>query len=146
MIEGLDRVVIAVNDLDKSLKFFKDLLKVDFDVVGSSDELRIRGAYSASGLELIEPYGPDSFLSEYLKVKGESLMAIVLKVKDMDSTAKEFEEKGLAKTMDLQVGDMHEAGYYSQDLPGIQIILAEYPAKHPATIAAWAINGPPEDK
>ncbi len=146
MIEGLDRVVIAVNDLDKSLNYLTDLLKVDFDVVGSNDELRIRGAYSASGLELIEPYGPDSFLSEYLKVKGEGLMGIVLKVKDMNSAIKEFEEKDLVKTMDLQVGDMREVGFYSQDLPGIQIILAEYPAKHPATIAAWAIDGPPDDK
>ena len=147
MIEGLDRVVIAVNDLDQSLNYLTDLFKVDFDVVGSSEELRIRGAYSSSGLELIEPYGSDSFLSEYIKVRGESLIGIVLKVKDMDSTIKEFEEKGLVKTMDVKVGDMREVGFYSQVLPGIQPssmvcprvrLLTTTPEFPP--LVAWSLN------
>ena len=144
LFESIDRVVIAVKDLDKSLKFFKDLLDVDFDVVGSHEELKITGAYGASGLELIEPYGKDSGLLKYLEAKGEGVMAIVLKVKDMDSAVAHLEKKGLKKIMDIKVGTMREVGFNPRESHGFQIILAEYPAKHPATIAAWSLEKPSE--
>ncbi len=144
MLESLDRVIIAVNDLEKSRKFFCDLLDIEFDVVGSSDQLKINGAYSASGLELIEPYGKDSFLTKYLEKNGEGIMGIVVKVKDMDAAVKRFEEKGLQKTMELQAGDMREVGFSSKGAHGVEIVLAEYPSKHPATVAAWSVRKPTE--
>jgi catechol 2,3-dioxygenase-like lactoylglutathione lyase family enzyme len=144
MFESLERVVIAVKDLEKSIKFFKNLLDVDFDIVGSNDELKIRGAYSASGLELIEPFGKDSLLAKHLEAKGEGLMAIVLKVKDMNTAVDRLVKKGIRKTMDVQVGKMREVGFHPGDTHGFQIVLAEYPAKHPATIAAWSLEKPAE--
>ncbi|MCU0820983.1 MAG: VOC family protein [Spirochaetes bacterium] len=142
IFESIDRVVIAAKDLEKSIKFFKDLLDVDFDVVGTHEELKITGAYGASGLEIIEPYGKDSGLLKYLETKGEGIMAIVLKVKDMDAAVAHLEKKGLRKVMDIKVGTMREVGFNPNDTCGFQIILAEYPAKHPATIAAWALEKP----
>ena len=142
MFETIERIFIAVKDLDSSLKFFTDLLDVEFDVVGANDDLKIRGAYSPSGLELIEPTADDSFLIKYLQKKGEGVVGIVLKVRDMDSAVKRLEEKGLKKTMDMRVGKMREVGFNPHDTHGVQIVLAEYPAKHPATIAAWSVDGP----
>ncbi len=146
MVEGLDRVVIAAEDMDKTVNFFKDLLEIDFDIVGASDELLIRGSYSASGLEVIESHGDGSFLDAYLEAKGEGVMGIVFKVKDIDAKVKEFEEKGLVKTMELNSGNMREVGFFSDELFGVQIILVEYPEKHPAVIAAWGISGPPNEE
>ncbi len=143
MIECLDRVVIASKNLDETVSFFSDLLNIDFDIVGSDDVLMVRGAYSASGLEVIEPYGSDSYLEAYIKARGEGLMGLVFKVKNIDKEAKRFEEKGLVKIMELNSGDMREVGFLSDKLLGVQIILVEYPAKHQATIAAWGISGPP---
>ncbi len=142
MFKDLDRVIIAVKDLEEAKNFFEDLLDVEFDVVGSNDELKIRGAYSASKLELIEPYGEDSFLSQYLEIKGEGIMGFVYRVNDIEAAAKKLEAKGLQRTMDIQAGNMREIGFHSKGAYGIQIVLAEYPEKHPATVAAWSIEGP----
>ena len=142
MFKDLDRIIIAVKSLDESKTFFEDLLDVKFDIVGASEELQIRGAYSASKLELIEPYGEDSFLTKYLEMNGEGIMGIVVKVTDIEAAAKKFEEKGLQKIMDFWAGNMREIGFNAKDSHGVQIVLAEYPEKHPATVAAWSIEGP----
>ncbi len=142
MFRDLDRVIIAVKDLEKSKAFFEDLFDIEFDIVGAHEELKIRGAYSASKLELIEPYGDDSFLHKYLEKKGEGIMGIVVRVKNIEAAAKRLEEKGLKKAMDIQVGDMREIGFLAKDAHGVEIVLAEYPGKHGATIAAWSLQGP----
>ena len=40
---------------------------------------------------------------------------------------------------------MREVGFLSDKFPAVQLILVEYPTKHPATIAARGISGPPEE-
>ena len=87
MFKDLDRVIIAVKDLEKSKDFFEDLFDIEFDVFEGHEGLKIRGAYSASKLELIEPYGDDSFLHKYLEKKGEGIMGIVVRVKDIDAAS-----------------------------------------------------------
>lgn len=146
MFYGIDRIIIAVKSLDESKKFFEDLLDVEFDIVGASKELQLKGAYSASKLELIEPYGEDSILAKQIEKNGEGIIGIVVRVKDIEAAAKRLEEKGLKKTMDFWAGNMREIGFSPKESHGVQIVLAEYPEKHPATIAAWKIDGPVEGK
>ncbi len=138
MFEKIDRIAIAVKDLEKAIKFFSDLLDVDFDIVGSSKELGMRGVYSACGLELIEPTHPDSIIGRFLKQRGEGLWALVLKVRNMDEMIKKFEEKGLKVAGDVTVGAMREVAFHPKNSHGVQIVLAEYPDRHPATIAAMS--------
>ncbi len=142
MFKDLDRVIIAVKDLNKSKDFFEDLFDIEFDVFEGHEGLKIRGAYSASRLELIEPYGDDSFLHKYLEKKGEGIMGIVVRVKDIEAAAKKMEEKGLQKTMDIQVGKMREIGFNAKGSHGVEIVLAEYPEKHGATMAIWGAEAP----
>ncbi len=137
---NLERVVIAVKDLEKSIKFFHDLIGVDFDIVGTHEELKLRGAYSASGLELVEPHGKGGYVEMQLAQKGEGVIAIVLKVENMNAALEKLEKKGLKKTIDITMGQMREVGFHPKDTHGFQLVLAEYPAKHPATIAAWALE------
>ena len=135
MFQGLDRIAIAVKDLDKTLKFFSELLDIDFDVFPKNEELGMRGAYSASGLEFIEPTSPDTMLGKFIKDRGEGLWAIVLKVKNMDEAVKRFKNKGLKVAGEVQVGAMREVAFHPKDSFGVEIVLAEYPEKHPATVA-----------
>ncbi len=69
-------------------------------------------------------------------------MGVVVKVKDIEAAAQKLEEKGLQRTMDVTVGKMREIGFHAKNSYGVQIVLAEYPEKHAATIAAWDIEGP----
>ncbi len=142
MFEGIDRVAIAVKDLDKAVKFYSELLDIDFDVFPGHEGLGMRGGYSASGLELLEGTSPDSTIGKFVKERGEGLWCIVFKVKNMDEAIKRFAEKGLKPVNDISVGTMREVSFHPKDAFGVEITLAEYPAKHPATVAAMGVKGP----
>ncbi len=51
---------------------------------------------------------------------------------------KKFEEKGLKVAGDVTVGAMREVAFHPKGSHGVQIVLAEYPDRHPATIAAMS--------
>jgi methylmalonyl-CoA epimerase len=136
MFEKIDRVAIAVKDLEKAAEFFSDLLGIEFDIVGSSRELGMRGGYSACGLELIEPTHPESLIAKFLNQRGEGLWALVLKVRNMDEAIKKFKEKGLKVAGDVTIGAMREVAFHPKGSYGVELVLAEYPEKHGATVAA----------
>ena len=136
MFEKIDRIAIAVKDLEKAADFFSDLLGIEFDIVGSSEQLGMRGGYSACGLELIESTHPDSIIGRFLEQRGEGLWALVLKVRNMDQMIKRFEEKGLKVAGDVKVGAMREVAFHPKGSYGVELVLAEYPEKHGATVAA----------
>ncbi len=138
MFEKIDRIAIAVKDLDKAKDFFSDLLDIDFDIVAENEGLGMRGAYSALGLELIEPSGPDSMIEKFIRKRGEGLWALVIKVRDMDAAVKRFKEKGLRVAGEIRMGTMREVAFHPKDSYGVEIVLAEYPERHPATTAAWS--------
>jgi len=141
MFESIDRIAIAVKDLDKAIGFFSDLLDIDFFIFPLQEGMGMRGAYSASGLELIAPTGPDTMLAKFIEKRGEGLWSLILKVKNMDEAIKKFEEKGLKQTGDVTFGTMREVGFHPKGSFGVEITLAEYPAEHPATWAALDKKG-----
>lgn len=146
MFERIDRVAIAVKNLDKAKGFFSDLLDITFDPPGQSEELGMRGAYSSFGLELIEATHPDSVIGRFLKQRGEGVWAVVLKVRDMDEAVRKFEQKGLRVAGDIQAGKMREVAFHPRDTYGVEIVLAEYPEMHPATVAANLKGGRQSEK
>ncbi|MBS7250145.1 MAG: hypothetical protein KIH08_06090 [Candidatus Freyarchaeota archaeon] len=72
-VERIDRVVIAVKNLDESMRFFSDLLGITFDPAGSSDEQLVRAAYSSSGIELMEATQSDSPVGKFGKKGGRPI-------------------------------------------------------------------------
>ena len=111
MFENIDRIAIAVKDLDKAVGFFSDLLDIDFYVFPTKEGMGMRGAYSACGLELIAPTGPDTMLSKFIEKRGEGLWSIILKAKNTDEAIRKFEEKRLRPTGDVTFGTMGVVGF-----------------------------------
>ena len=138
-IERIDRVVIAVKNLDESMKFFSDLLGIKFDPTGSSDEQLVRAAYSPSGIELMEATQPDSPVGKFVEKRGEGLYAVVFKVPNIEEASAELEKKGIRNVGKLDLGALKEAMYHPKDTRNVMVILAEYEDVHPAT-AAVAIS------
>ncbi|MBT7697599.1 MAG: hypothetical protein HN737_09345, partial [Desulfobacterales bacterium] len=136
MIEKIDRVVIAVKDVEKSISFFSDLLGITFDEIGGGDEFGFKGSYSGLGLELLAPTSEDTFMGKFLKNRGEGLWAVVLKVSNLDEAVEKFKSKGLKPAGEVKEGKMREVAFHPKDSHGMQIILAEYPEMHPGTVAA----------
>ncbi|MBT4641189.1 MAG: hypothetical protein HOC09_20395 [Deltaproteobacteria bacterium] len=135
MFEAIDRVVVAVKDLDKARDLLSNLMDFEFDEPLVDEEYHMRAVYSYFGLELVESTAPDSVIDQYIKAKGEGVFRVVIKVKNMDEAIKKFEEKGVRMVGEMSVGGMREVVFHPKDAHGIQFVLAEYKAKHPATVA-----------
>lgn len=136
MFEAIERIVVAVKDLDKASELFSNLMDIEFDEPLVDEEYNMRAVYSFFGLELVESTAPGSVIDQYIQAKGEGVFRIVIKVKNMDEAIKRFEEKGVRMVGELTVGGMREVAFHPKDAHGMQIVLAEYKAKHPATVAA----------
>ena len=54
---------------------------------------------------------------------------------DMEEGIKHFTERGLRVVGDWTGGGMREVGFHPKETYGVQIVLAEYRAPHPATCA-----------
>jgi catechol 2,3-dioxygenase-like lactoylglutathione lyase family enzyme len=136
MFEAIDRVVVAVEDLDTAKDLFSDLLDMDFDEPLVDEQYNMRAVYSCLGLELVESTAPGSVIDNYIKSRGEGVFRVVIKVTDMEEAVRKFEEKGVRSVGELTIGGVREIAFHPKDAHGIQIVLAEYKAKHPATVAA----------
>lgn len=142
MIEKIDRIALAVKDIEKSAAFFTDLLGVKWDGGEGSDEVKentadlgMRATYSPSGLELIESTKPGSIIDKFIQKRGEGLWGLVLKVKDMEAAMKHFKARGMVVVGDYMIGEMREVAYHPKHSHGVEIILCEYPDRHPASVA-----------
>lgn len=136
MFESIERIVVAVKNLDQSKAMLSDLLDIEFDEPLVEENYDMRAVYSHFGLELVESTAPGSFIEKHIEAKGEGVFRIVIKVKNMDEAIQKFQAKGVRAVGELTIGGMREVVFHPKDVNGIQIVLAEYKAKHPATVAA----------
>jgi catechol 2,3-dioxygenase-like lactoylglutathione lyase family enzyme len=124
-IEKLDRVVVYVEDLEKSKRQFSELLGIEFDEIpfGEVEPMRVeagpgappatdeggpaarlqRVAISRAGLELIEgPLEPG---------EPPRVACFHFKVADYEAAKAEMEQKGLPLLTDITLGTLREAIY-----------------------------------
>jgi methylmalonyl-CoA/ethylmalonyl-CoA epimerase len=135
IFEKIERIAIAVRDLDKSIEFFTDL-GIPFDDPFVVEESGAREAISPLGLELVEAHKPDSIVDKFIQKRGEGVFSVMIKVSDMDQAKKTFEEKGIRFTGEIQMGGLKEVSYHPKDTYGCQFFLTEYSETHPAMVAA----------
>lgn len=139
-VEKIDRVAIAVRDLGKAMEFFSDVSGVKFDEIRVNERLKYRATYNGIGLELIEPTDESSPVSKFICRRGEGVYLFVFKVSDIEEAKRFMEQKGVRLVGEIRRGELKEAIFHPKDAYGVQIVLCEYNAPHPATCAA--LHGP----
>ncbi|MBP2674943.1 MAG: methylmalonyl-CoA epimerase [Deltaproteobacteria bacterium] len=85
MIRKIQHVGIAVNSLQESVPFFRDVLGLEYLGIEEVAERQIRAAVFRVGeshIELIEPTAPDSPVGKFLEKKGEGFHHICFQVDD----------------------------------------------------------------
>jgi methylmalonyl-CoA/ethylmalonyl-CoA epimerase len=93
--QGLDRVVIAVKDLDKAAKRYSEVLGASFWDAGPQEEQGVRAMVSWDGqVELISPISPQSAAAKFLERKGEGVIGVAWKVKDIAEAGDQATKKG----------------------------------------------------
>ncbi len=136
VFERIERIAVGVRDLKRAEEFFSSLLDIRFDEALEEKRLNLRAAYSAFGLELVEPTAPGSLMDAFIQNRGEGVFCIVIKVSDMDQAVRIFEDRGLKPAGEMRFGGLKEVAFHPKGCFGLQIVLAEYTEKHPATVAA----------
>lgn len=137
IIERLDRVAVAVSDLDGAAGFFERLLGIRFDAPLADPAMGLDARYSAQGLELVSGHA-GSFMDKLVAKQGDGVFCIVFKVRDMAAAVAHFRAQGLEPQNDVHFGDLHEVAFHPSAAHGVRIVLAAYPEAHPATIAVQA--------
>lgn len=134
-VESIDRVFVAVKDLEAASKLFSDILGLKFGEVKVDEGQQTKYTRSAIGLELIQSTTPDGPVARSIERRGEGLYAAVLKVSDIGLAIEELQKKGLRLLGQSKIGGLKEAFFHPRDSHGLMIALCEYESEHGATIA-----------
>ena len=139
-IGKLDRVAVAVRDIDKARDFFGDLFGITFDPVIDDHGAGVRVVYSLAGIELIAPMPVDKpfahALTGFLDEHGEGINVVAFAVDDFDAALEHFAARGVRPTAFVTAEPGREALFSPADTFGVPIVLNACPAVHPMTTAA----------
>ncbi len=107
---GVNRVVMAVRDLDEGRAFYEKLLDCTFDHANDEEAakfgVKILFSWDA-GIELVAPIpGTDSYIEKILDDRGEGMVGVVWAVADADASKAAAAELGVGSFFTLD---------YSQD-------------------------------
>ena len=70
-VEKLDRVLVAVKDLEASAQYFSDLLGLTFDEVHEDPSQNVKYIRTPLGFELIQSTTPDGAVARFIEKRGE---------------------------------------------------------------------------
>src|SRR5262245_51589618 len=94
----LDHVGIAVQDIDKSLAFFRDALGLDVELPEEVASQRVRAHFipvGQSSIELLEATASDSAIAKYVEKRGPGLHHITLRVNDIRAVPEQLKTRGV---------------------------------------------------
>jgi methylmalonyl-CoA/ethylmalonyl-CoA epimerase len=94
----LDHVGIAVQDIDKSLAFFRDALGLDVEVPEEVTSQRVRAHFipvGESSIELLEATASDSAIAKYVEKRGPGIHHITLRVDDIRAVLAQLKARGV---------------------------------------------------
>ncbi len=116
-IQKLDRVSIAVKNLDEACSYYGNLLGTHFDKleVDISPGAHVTVGVSPMGIELVEQNSP--------RTGQEGIRSIVLKTENIRDTAEEMKAKGFEPVGRVDAGDLKEVVY---NVRGVRLAFAEY--------------------
>jgi len=115
---GINRVTIAVKDLDKGIALYSRLLGATFhDQSTPAEPYGLRCAISwDAGIELVAPLpGRKSFAEKHIAKHGEGLMGVVFAVDDVDEARQRAEGMGIG-VLALIEYDQNQIREYHQDM------------------------------
>ncbi len=122
-LRGVNRVMIAVHDIEKAKQHYSDLLGatfIDADWTGEPFGIRVSIAWDA-GIELCAPRPgreKDSAVSQFLAHRGEGIMNVFFGVDDGDAANERASALGYASVNALDYTqdeiDRHLGGLFSR--------------------------------
>lgn len=94
----VDHIGIAVNDLQETIKFYKDALGLPLEGVEEVEEQKVKVAFLPVGdteIELLESTSKDGPIAKFIERNGEGMQHIAFEVEDIEEAIKYMESKGM---------------------------------------------------
>jgi methylmalonyl-CoA epimerase len=99
MIQGIDHVAIAVEDLDRAADLFATVLGMRVKHREEVPGFKVKTATLETGgadIELIQATSPDSPIAKFVAERGAGLHHVALRVPDIDTALSMLREQGVA--------------------------------------------------
>lgn len=98
VIKSINHVAVVVEDMDKSLHFWRDALGIELhelrDVPAEKSQVAFLPLAGAE-VELVMPTSDDSGIAKYLAKRGPGMHHICLEVDDIDGMMSQLKEKNI---------------------------------------------------
>ena len=97
-IKQIDHVAVVVDDMDKSLSFWRDALGLQMTELHDVPAEKSRIAFLPAGeaeVELVQPTTADSGIAKYLAKHGPGMHHICLEVDDIERMLSQLKTKGV---------------------------------------------------
>ena len=98
MLETIDHVGVAVEDLESAIKLYRDALGMPLVHQETVEEQGVEAVLLDVGdshIELLQPLGPDTAVGKFLARKGPGLHHVAYRVADVEETLGELSAAGL---------------------------------------------------
>lgn len=98
LTKKINHIGIAVNSIEKSVPFYRDILGMRYEGSEEVAEQKVRVAFLAVGesrIELLEPTSPDSPVARFLEKNGEGTHHIAYEVADLEGALSKLRAAGV---------------------------------------------------
>ncbi len=97
-VKKVNHVAIVVENIDESLKFWRDVMGLELDHIEDVPSQQSLVAFLPVGdgeIELVQPTSPDSGMAKYLEKRGEGMHHLCFEVQDIENVLMMLKEKGI---------------------------------------------------
>ncbi len=94
----IDHVGVAVNSIEDSGNFWKEIMGLEFEGQETVEEQKVTTAFFPVGeceIELLESTMADGPVAKYIEKKGEGVQHIAFRVENIEEALSELKEKGI---------------------------------------------------
>ena len=98
MLKKIEHIGVAVQNIEKSIPLFRDILGIPLEKVYESDAIKTKVAFFPLGdstIELIEAMDPSSPVAKFIQKRGEGIHHICFGVKNVEAALRHFEAQGI---------------------------------------------------
>lgn len=133
---GLDRVLVATDDVDDSAGVFAELLGLSFGTRIDPPGEAVANRISRVGLEFVTAEDPESPIGRFLASNGPGLYAVAFEVADLGEARTHLDTRGVEPVGEMHLEQFHELFYHPGEFEGVLVVLTEYEHRHPAESAS----------
>ena len=136
-VVGIDRVVVATDDIDRTAGTLTDRLGIEFgdlltlttETTAGENDLRSVVDTAGVGLDVVQPASddPDDAVGRFVEEYGTGLYAVAFRVADLDAARAELAADGVDPVGEIRAGEFAEYLYHPRDFDGLFVFLAEFP-------------------